>query len=236
MRWGTEMGISEKFLERCRIFHNKEDRHIEFPKAHSKDRVEGVSHILEKWNSRVWKRVEREKAVDQVEKAIKDVEIFLNEFSGETIEDIDLERNSEAIKKVFEKFEEKDSIKITGASKALHLLNQDLFVMWDMEIRENYHKRLHSKIDSLSPLSHRDKDYRDCYYAFHKDCKEFAKKLKEERTLESILEDHFTDLKPSTKKLYDKFDYRETIPKMIDEYNYVTFTLQEADLRSPWEV
>lgn len=228
------MELSEKFLERCRIFHEREKRHEEFPKAHKKGGVRGIKHILEKWNPRIWGRVDEEDAVDQVKNALKESKEALGSLSEKGLIESDLKSCSDEIRETFEVFEGKKAIKITGTSKALHLLNQDLFVMWDMKIRRNYHERLHKKISF--GLRHAEKDYGKCYYAFLLDCKELARRLQRERTPQELLSKHLNDLSSSTRETYEKCGYKKTIPKMIDEFNYATFTFQEAELRKPWEV
>lgn len=229
------MKLSEKFLERCRIFHEREKRHEEFPKAHEKGGIRGIKHILEKWNPRVWGRVDEEDAIDQVRDALEESREVLDRLSGKDLLESDLRDCPDEIKEAFKAFEKRKAIKITGASKALHLLNQDLFVMWDIEIRRNYHERLHKKKIPFG-LHHAEKDHEKCYYAFLLDCKELAKELQRERTPQELVSDHLNDLSPSTRETYEKYGYRETIPKMIDEFNYVTFTFREAELRKPWEV
>ena len=42
------------------------------------------------------------------------------------------------VKEIYSKFSKIKGVQYTGASKVMHLLNRELFVMWDKDIRRTY--------------------------------------------------------------------------------------------------
>ncbi|MBA7506149.1 hypothetical protein ES706_04829 [subsurface metagenome] len=107
----------------------------------------------------------------------------------------------ELIKRLYSDLREEKFIGSTGASKFLHFLNTDLFVMWDGNICDSYHHK------EGSPGG---------YLKFMGEMKTLAKHLFDE--IKKLGE---SDLKEYMIRELARKGYKPTIPKLLDEYNYV---------------
>lgn len=224
----------QKLLERCKIFHERENKDVHFAKAFEKfknEKVEGILYLLKKWNPRVTGEGAKEDIRDVLEnEKTKD---YLDKLSKKTILNFDRGDRKEIVE-LFGVFREKNKIKTTGASKALHLLNQELFVMWDTDIRTAYHRLLHEQ---------HSKGGGNCYFEFLLNCQEFCKEISEgkdpQALLDELVSEHMECLE-SSKKLertwncYIECGYQETPSKMIDEFNYVS--VHHMFVKKPWEI
>lgn len=144
-------------------------------------------------------------------KAYQDCKNDLESLKQEHLESIDLQNKADLIKSCFKAFNQVP-IRITGASKALHLLNPNLFMMWDSNIRAAYH-RLHTK--------HPEED---CYVEFMKDCQRIAKAILTKTDQQSLWEAHYRFVDHD---LAEKFGFpKESLSKMIDEGNYVRWSIK----------
>lgn len=91
----------------------------------------------------------------------------------------------------------------------------DLFVMWDSEIRKNYHKLHQNKWDTID----------QCYVEFLKQTQEIARGLLHQRSAEEIWKMHpIHSIEPQLVELFSRASVK-SLPKMIDECNYVRFRL-----------
>lgn len=138
----------ELFLKKCEKFHVIENRHWAFPLAFwlcEEDPVAGISFLLSTWNAR-WsgRREFFGKLPEQVKQALDESKDDLNKLNQQMLEEVNWDKNKNEIIRVFEFFEKQPAIKTTGASKALHLLKPNLFVMWDGKIRKKYQVRTYS--------------------------------------------------------------------------------------------
>ena len=90
------------------------------------------------------------------------------------------EEDVEKIGDIFSFFSSKKSIEFTGASKVLHIINPDLFMMWDSKIRNAYHKL------------HRDKNHeiKQCYIEFLQQSQEIVRELLRSTTESKLWEEH----------------------------------------------
>lgn len=120
------------------------------------------------------------------------------------LEDKEIDSNLEVISKqimdAYRLLSAKKLIKNTGASKVLHLLNPKLFVIWDNDIRQHYLSS-HTGHPIGSP---------ECY--FH-----FLRQMHDE--LEEVL--RVEPKAPLLEDLYSIAGYAKTLPKALDEYNFV---------------
>jgi hypothetical protein len=162
----------QKFLAYCKKYHEIEPRDIAYivsASIVSKDpdninfMLAGAEIIIMTWNiiggrRRLNRRRLEEDIVDAYEESKKDLKIF-----REKLENIDLDDTNirDAIKNIFLKFSSKSSIRCTGASKILHLINPRVFMMWDLKIRGAYH-RLHVKHRSYDE----NQKIAECYLEF----------------------------------------------------------------------
>lgn len=224
-----EIKCPERFLEYCKKFHEKERREVGYL-ASMKMLGDGgnENHVLIAstlliitWNAARFIRLKKEikeRLEDEIAGAYKEIKDELGKLKIETLEKLDLEENSkrEIIKHIFSKFSEKKSIGATGASKILHLLNPHLFMMWDDKIRKAYHK-LHSKEQRHKEGSP------ECYIEFLRDSQKIIKSLLEKKSKDELREIHRKWVEESYGK---EFAIEETLLKMLDECNYVKFTLK----------
>lgn len=90
----------------------------------------------------------------------------------------------------------------TGASKAMHLINSKLFMMWDNAIRKHY---------SCSTTS-------EDYIKFMENMQRIAKEI-----VRSYCEEFNCSREEAIENIC-KIANGKTLPKLIDEYNYVRFT------------
>lgn len=102
----------------------------------------------------------------------------------------------------------------TDASKMLHAIVPELFVMWDDKIRNNI---VESRRDGR------------CYaYEFMPNMQEFAKQF-----LDSYIRENSGDHKSASRQI-SKMAHEHTLAKLIDEFNYLRFTWKKtlSEIRS----
>lgn len=111
---------------------------------------------------------------------------------------------SAAIRKIYR---ELDSIKYIGSgttiSKILHLLNPQIFVMWDADIRKTYRKA------------------NDCIRETPEGYLEFLKEIQKEVII--MLEDRRKEVRKGLDEIEQEISHNykgKTISKIVDEYNY----------------
>lgn len=104
-----------------------------------------------------------------------------------------------------------DSISVTGATKALHVICPDVFVIWDTEIRNAYHvfHEAHSDIHGVGDEL--------CYKTFLIAFNEVASALLPKR--------HYLIMNYLN---IQKLGRRKSLAKMIDEANYAKFKQGES--------
>lgn len=208
------MPTINELLEKCNDFHSREHRHLAFPFASwicKEDLGTGISFLLSVWNVRWSGRKEFSDVLQtQVAQALKESEDILNKLDQHMLENDTWNKKRDEVVKIFEVFEQRPAIRITGASKALHLLKPDLFVMWDGDIREKKYK--------INTSQYRPNGKK--YLEFLEKCREFAKDILNQITKEELLNEHYSRLNQTTKRCYQLFSYHESLPKMIDEFNY----------------
>jgi len=217
----------EKFLEYCKKFHEYEPRDIAYVVSRSivsRDpnnmsfKLAGAKIIIISWNAAKFLRLSREVKAgleNDILDAYEKSEERLRELEGKRLELLDLADGGvrDDIKYVFSEFSSKKSIGFTGASKILHIINPNVFMMWDASIRNAYHK-LHDK-------GHKS-DHPECYLEFLKQTQDIVRALLSKRTEEDLWNDHLTFL---DKSFIEAFSFKENVLKMLDECNYVRFKL-----------
>ncbi len=132
----------------------------------------------------------------------------LNDESFYTI-DLSLQKNVSNITKVFNcmascNYEGRHES--TDASKIIHAINPQLFVMWDRKIRKGV-------------MGGENIQYADYYIIFLQRMKDELREL-----ISSCIENSEYSEEESLKIIEELCD-RKTIAKLLDEYNYMTYTL-----------
>jgi hypothetical protein len=231
-RFVSEMKSPEKLLRGCEKFHEMEPRDIIYLVARK--------IILENPNSEyhilagievlllVWNAVYLQRQPDKVKRSLENdiLEAYRNtkndfEFlKGKKLESIDLKDPDivNKIKGIFKAFATHKSIESTGASKAIHLVNPELFMMWDSEIKKNYH-RLHPSYQIRSEFTN------ECYVEFMRTMQEVARGILEKKMIDEIRQTYHERIYSKEPQLMNVFSQAtvESLPKMLDECNYMKF-------------
>ncbi|MBW2974071.1 hypothetical protein KY346_06815 [Candidatus Woesearchaeota archaeon] len=178
---------NEEFLRVHKSFDELEKRGSFYDMALnliSKDfEIEAYLLILATWNFASFRYVVNSFDLNGFKKLVAECKKEIKDLKGLEIRNADLDSVSETIKKAYTELSLSPGVKFTGAAKLLHLMNKDLFVMWDGHIRKHYN------------LGTSPEDYLN-----------FLKKMQEE----------FKEI---------NWEGERTFAKVIDEYNYVKFTL-----------
>lgn len=137
-------------------------------------------------------------------------EILLKCFKR--LESVLLERSEDRIRR--------SSLTITRIAKTLHILAPDFCIMWDKRIREEFKKEYYP--NGKTPI-----DDASTYVDFMKAMNKFA--------LDYSLRNAVKDInKQLSKRLSSGFSaYEITIPKLIDEYNWIRI-YKEMELTFTW--
>jgi len=248
----------EKLLEGCRHFHEIEPRDIAYVvcyKVISQDPkntayvLSGIRVFLQIWNAVYIQRLPQElkqSMEDEIRDAYSGCSDELASLSQQRLEDVDLTSAhiAEAIRKCFRYFAEHETIGDTGASKALHILNPALFMMWDTKIREAYNKLIpgelgtellekvsddwKKKFQELPPYRRRNviqkilQDTGESYLQFMRTCQVIMQALLKHTTVTQLWSQHLQFMKDP--EFASAWAFSETLVKMIDECNFVRWT------------
>jgi len=154
--------------------------------------IKGVLLLLYTWNfaAKKTKKLNFQNVGELIRNTKNDLK-FLKEYSIRTADDA----VCDIIKRVFDQF--RSLLGQTGASKALSLLNPELFVMWDTAIRKRLNRELIPGI-----MNGENGGY---YVIFLKG-------------IQSIIEEY---------RIAEKLPQYSVIAKKIDEYHYVTIVMNK---------
>lgn len=157
--------------------------------------IKAIILLLSCWNFAARKTKDLRKG--KIEKLLKKTKKHFESLKDKTILDFDEDgQDGERIKNVYKEF--KKVFDQTGASKALSLINPELFVMWDTKIREGLRKRrIIKKISNGEKAEH--------YLNFLEGIKNIIKECN---------------------NLQNEICPGETLAKKIDEYHYVKFVME----------
>lgn len=236
-RFVAEMKNPDKLLRGCEKFHEMEPRDIIYLVARKLilenpnseyNILAGIEVLLLTWNAVYLQRqpesVKRSLESDILE-AYRSTKNDFELLKVEKLESVDLKDlgTVNIIKKIFKSFAGRKSIECTGASKAIHLICPELFMMWDNEIKRNYHR--------LHPFYRiRSESLEECYVEFLKTMQEVAKAILSKKTIDEIRQayyDRFYSREPQLIHVFSR-EIIESLPKMLDECNYMKFK-QEMD-------
>lgn len=177
-------------------------------------RTEGLLLLLSTWNFAGFRYAIKQFSIDDFSKSIDALKKPLESIGDVNLGSIDLYKHREAIKKIYGDLSQIDGVKYTGASKIMHLMKPELFVMWDGFIRGAVAKRYYDDLELFKNKLIKFKKYStkpDGYFDFLSDTQENFAHL---------------NLKP------------HIFTKSIDEFNYVEISLpilkkkkQEKDLK-----
>ena len=222
----------EVVLEYCRVFHEFEPRDLAY--IVSRYIVEqrpyddyfvlaGAKMIILSWNAAMFLKLSREdkrRFDEDILEAYRECKTIFKFLENKRLEELDLSDMEvrELIVRAFNAFASRKRIGSTGASKILHIILPNIFVMWDSRIREAYHK-LHSK-------DHREGSAK-CYFEFLKQTQQIVVDLLSKVDEEELWKRHLSIYSINDRKLIETFNFRETVLKMLDECNYVEISLRQ---------
>ncbi|TSA55597.1 hypothetical protein D4R42_05335 [bacterium] len=130
------------------------------------------------------------------------------------------ENISNAIEAIYKKLRQFPKLRgPTVISKVLHLLNPEIFVMWDANIRKVYHKKNRLVNDT-------DKGYLEFLKESQNEIKEAISDFQREsgKTIDEV-----------EQEIRSKFD-NKTLARIVDEYNYITYTLSPNEANKVLEL
>jgi len=159
--------------------------------------------------SRTHEILEVLKRIDNLFTCLKDEDIVSITFDKFVIVDEQKLQIKEVIKKIYEDLSPVTSPPVgkaghTATSKIMHMVNPELFVMWDKKIRDNYgcYGSSEGYVNFLQKMQGMIKELIKNYSQTHN--------IREEEAKEEI-----------RKKCHD---LKKTLAKLIDQYNYLKFT------------
>ncbi len=202
----------EELVKWCRIFLQEEPRDVVYKYAvrlaRSDDRdekLDGILLLLTSWNAAYYKYnpISLDELISKIGDLLDKTSGELNELHDKKLEDL----NPDDFKKVeslFYRFWKNDAVGCTGASKLLHILEPQLFVMWDNDIKKNYHRDFPNYRHKWNHRCGNEK----CYTMFLKQMRECSRNLIKEKSKGEIC-------KECSNKLFEV-----DLPKAIDQYNY----------------
>jgi hypothetical protein len=178
-------------------------------KLETKEHVEGIIKIfLIQWGAMGRIANRRDLDWEQLAKQLRSSKEAFQKLQGKSLLDIDLDDKGvkDAIKRTYEAAKIKH-IGPTTISKILHLLNPEIYVMWDEEIRKEY-KATGDAEGYLNFLKRMQVEVREA----------LEERAKEKGCNEKEIEKEICRELPS-KKLGQEYS-RKTLAKLIDEYNW----------------
>lgn len=181
-----------------------------------------VSGFLNKWACRI-----ADSSVIPARKCLMELQVFFDAIKKDSIEYLNFDstvkissktlRKGEAISHIYDKISKIRNFGLTSVSKLMHVMNPELFVMWDRKIFEHYREE-----------NNRITDTGKGYVEFLKEMKKLAF---------DIIADFRAQGKSGNPERYlsDKLDLSKTktLAKFLDEYNWITIT-REIKLPPPW--
>ncbi len=112
-----------------------------------------------------------------LKKAIKKCKLLFDRLKGKDFRTVDFDEIQGTVKEIYVTLSEVESVKYTGASKIMHLLDRDLFVMWDKDTREKYGYYIADEDDYLNFLKEMQEKFRNVVWNMPN--KTFAKAIDE---------------------------------------------------------
>jgi len=198
----------QAFLESSREFKQREGRAAFYDLAvNLMDRnlpVEGCILLLSTWNFASFRYAVKSFDVGRFRKVLQESGVILSRMRDQSIRAIELSDYSDDICTVYETLAAIKGMEHTGTSKVMHLLNRELFVMWDGYIRGEHPKRFYENLPVITAG--------------------FWSNVKYDKSGRGYI-DFMSDMQRMFSHLQVESD-RKTLSKAIDEYNYVNITLR----------
>ncbi|MCL4479904.1 MAG: hypothetical protein M1113_00215 [Candidatus Thermoplasmatota archaeon] len=188
-------------------------------------------------------RLSRKTIPDEINKWYKGDAVKLIEELPSSLLELDFNdvRTVENITALFNSLYKLTKISDTGASKILHIIKPEIFVMWDNEIRKHYLKELQGKNNKSGPNAYLI-FMRQMYETAISICKEnknivLELSMKLKRLYEGNLRNYTEESEKA--KLTEAIRFLEKagkpITKFLDEYNWTVIT-KKISIPPVWDV
>ncbi len=132
----------ETLKKACDTFRETEGRASYYDIAFEiieKNPFHAVLIIMVTWNGGRWRfKSKGGQNIIGLRNAVAKGIPMMEPLKGKDFKTVNLDEIKPAVKEIYSLFSKVDGVEYTGASKAMHLLNPKLFVMWDQPIREHY--------------------------------------------------------------------------------------------------
>ncbi len=163
--------------------------------------IEGLLLILSTWNFAIFRYAVKEFDIDIFSKQIKKIKPNFYNICG-NFRFIDFDSYVTDIKIIYETLSDIEGIKNTGASKLMHLMKPEVFIMWDGYIRGDKPQKHYKELEIYKKGEY-------VYKKYNKDFEGYIEFLKD-------MQSKFKHLNTKGKK---------PLTKAVDEFNYVNITL-----------
>lgn len=96
--------------------------------------------ILATWNTEPFVRyfIKRRKNLSDLKEAIEKCKMLINRIKYKEFRSTNFDEIADIVKEIYITLSRIEGVRYTGATKVMHLLHRDLFVMWDDRIRRHY--------------------------------------------------------------------------------------------------
>ena len=164
--------------------------------------IEGLILILSTWNFATFRYYTKTFDIENFKLTLDAIKPNFEKLKEQTFETINLDKYKKEIETIFNSLSVIDGISYTGSPKLMHLINPNLFVMWDAYIRGEKSKKYYNQIDIYKCKKLVFKKYKktfDGYFEFLKDMQQYK---------------------------YSNLNKNKSLAKAVDECNYVNITLE----------
>jgi hypothetical protein len=87
-----------------------------------------------------------------LQEAIEECKPLVDRLKGKDFKTVNFDEIKDTVMKIYSKLSKVMGVEYTGASKVMHLLNRELFVMWDTDTRKKYGFRMADETDYFNFL------------------------------------------------------------------------------------
>ena len=165
--------------------------------------IEAYLFILSTWNFARFRYAVREFDIEGFKETIRRLDRVFGKLENKDFQTIDFESYKSGISKIYGTLSSIKGIEHTGASKIMHLRLPKVFVMWDDYISGRKPKKYYENLEIT----------RRGYWSF----KRYGRNSKGYIGFLKDMQERFKGIKCPAGK---------TLPKAIDEFNYVKITLE----------
>lgn len=133
----------EELVKACREYSSIEAREKYYYWAvdlyDNNYKLPAIILLLSVWNFAYFRYVvTSKKFLPALENAIDKSSSLFTVLKDENFQGVNFEKIGSVVKQIYNILSEVKGVRYVGATKIMHLINRQLFVMWDTSIRENY--------------------------------------------------------------------------------------------------